>query len=117
MPTKQTHVRPCSASALFPYRNVYGKCSKVENIDQKPLELGWIDDLRFYVLFNSISVKSGRWVGDHERLCAMEPCLCLNGSPPLAGLETRTVRSANQRLTHCAAGAPPKTMNDLTQMI
>ena len=49
--------------------------------------------------------------------CAMEPCLCLNGSPPLAGLETRTVRSANQRLTHCAAGAPPKTMNDLTQMI
>ena len=33
---------------------------------------GWIDDLRFYVLFNSISVISGRWEVDKERLCAME---------------------------------------------
>ena len=29
---------------------------------------GWMDDLRFYVLFNSISVISGQWVGDNERL-------------------------------------------------
>ena len=29
-----------------------------------------MDDLRFYVLFNSISVISGRWVDDNERLCA-----------------------------------------------
>ena len=32
-----------------------------------------MDDLRFYALFNSISVISGRWVGDNERLCATEP--------------------------------------------
>ena len=31
-------------------------------------------DLPFYVLFNSISVKSGQWMDDNERLCAlMEP--------------------------------------------
>ena len=37
----------------------------------------WMDDLRFYVLFNSISVISGRWEVDNERQCAMEPCLRL----------------------------------------
>ena len=31
-----------------------------------------MDDLRFYVLFNSISVISGRSIDDNERLCAME---------------------------------------------
>ena len=35
-------------------------------------EAGWMDDLRFYVLFNSISVISGQWEVDNERLCAME---------------------------------------------
>ena len=34
---------------------------------------GWVNDLRLYLLFNSISVISGRWVGACERLCAMEP--------------------------------------------
>ena len=38
---------------------------------------GWMDDLRFYVPFNSISVISGRWADDYERLCAMEPRLRL----------------------------------------
>ena len=33
---------------------------------------GWVDDLRFYVLFNSILVISGRHLDDNERLCAME---------------------------------------------
>ena len=32
---------------------------------------GWMDDLRFYVLSNSISVISGRLDVDNERLCAM----------------------------------------------
>ena len=36
-----------------------------------------MDDLRFYVLFNSISVISGRWAKDNEILCAMEPRLRL----------------------------------------
>ena len=31
-----------------------------------------MDDLRFYVLFNSMSVISGRCSDDNERLCAME---------------------------------------------
>ena len=39
---------------------------------------GWIDDLQFYVLLNSISVISGRWAGGNERLCAMEPRLRLS---------------------------------------
>ena len=37
-----------------------------------PLCYGWMDDLRFYVLFNSISVISGQCSDDNERLCAME---------------------------------------------
>ena len=32
----------------------------------------WMDDLRIYVLFNSISVISGQWADDNIRLCAME---------------------------------------------
>ena len=46
-----------------------------------------MDDLRFYILLNSVSVVSGRWEvdnerlctmeGDIERLCAMDPCLQL----------------------------------------
>ena len=36
-----------------------------------------IEDLQFYVLFSSISVTSGHWADDNERLCAMEPCLWL----------------------------------------
>ena len=36
-----------------------------------------MDDLRFYVLVNCISVILGRWPDDNERLCAMEPRLRL----------------------------------------
>ena len=39
-------------------------------------EDGWMDVLRFYIHFNSITVISGRWT-DNERLCAMESCLQL----------------------------------------
>ena len=51
----------------------------------------WVDDLRFYILFNSISVISGPWADDNERLCAMEPRLRLGrfrlewGSNPIVG--------------------------------
>ena len=38
---------------------------------------GWMDDLRFYILFNSFSVISEQWADDYERLCALEPCLWL----------------------------------------
>ena len=48
--------------------------------------------LQFNVLFNSISVISGRWEGDNERLCALEPHLRLERVPSPAGLENRTSR-------------------------
>ena len=67
----------------------------------------WMDDLRFNVLFNSISVISGQPVRDNERLCKeMEPCLQLKRFLPQAGLKLGTARSAGQHLTHWAAGAP-----------
>ena len=37
-----------------------------------------MEDLQFYILFNSISVISRQWTGDIKRLCAMEPSLPLN---------------------------------------
>ena len=36
-----------------------------------------MNDLRLYVLFNSISVISVQWADDNERLCEMEPRLRL----------------------------------------
>ena len=40
-----------------------------------------MDDLRFYVLFNSVLVISGRWEVDNERLCAMQSSMgSLNSS-------------------------------------
>ena len=42
-----------------------------------------MDDLRFYALFNNISVITGRRVGDDERLCAFflaqRQCVTRNG--------------------------------------
>ena len=48
---------------------------------------GWMDDLQFYGLFNSISVISGPWADGNERLCAMEPCLHFEKILPLLGIE------------------------------
>ena len=45
-----------------------------------------MDDLRFYVLFNSISVISGRWQVDNERLGTMEP-FTVEEILPRAGIE------------------------------
>ena len=65
-----------------------------------------MDDL-LYILFNSVSVISGRWADDNERLCAMEPRLRLKRFPPQAGIEPGTARSVGQRFTHLGTGAPP----------
>ena len=54
-----------------------------------------MDDLQFFVLFNSISIKSGRSADDNERLYAMEP-----EDSARAGLGLGTARSVGQRLTH-----------------
>ena len=61
-----------------------------------------MDDLLFYVLANSISVVSGRWEGDDERLCAVES----KRFPLPAGLEPGSARSMDQTLTYWAIGAP-----------
>ena len=46
-------------------------------LPEKAIPLVWMDDLGLYILFNSISVISGQWAGDNERLCAMESFLLL----------------------------------------
>ena len=33
----------------------------------------WMDDMQVHILFHIISVLSGQWQGDNERLCAMAP--------------------------------------------
>ena len=61
------------------------KLSAIQNIEVTAVGIdGWMHDLLFYVLLNSVSVISGRWADDIERLCAMEPRLrlrrfCLKG--------------------------------------
>ena len=58
------------------------------------------NDFGFNVLFNTITVISGTWMGDNERLCAMElPSLRLKRFRSPASLEQGTARSAVQRLT------------------
>ena len=71
---------------------------------------GWMD-LQFYVLFNSISVISGQWIGDNERLCAMKPCLHLKRFSPQAEIEPGTTGSAGQCLTYRATEAPNSISN------
>ena len=61
---------------------------------------GCMDDLRFCVLFNSISVIPGQWAGDNERLCAMAPCLWLEKFLLQARLKPRAARSAGQCSTY-----------------
>ena len=48
-----------------------------EDLQQARTFDGWMDDLQFYILFNSISVISRRLADDNERLCAIESRLRL----------------------------------------
>ena len=48
---------------------------------------GWMDDLRFYVLYNSISVILGRCMGNNKRPYVMGHRLRSERSPSQAGLE------------------------------
>ena len=64
---------------------------------------GWMDDLQFYVLFNSISVISGWCEDDNERLCATVYGWKISAR---AEFEFGTAWSAGQRLIHYPAVAP-----------
>ena len=60
-------------------------------IFERPLSIiKSIDELRFYVHFNCISVISGQWKGKHERPCAMKRCLASERISPSAGFEPET---------------------------
>ena len=59
-----------------------------------------MDDSQFYLLFNSISVISGQWGNDNERLCLMEPSLGLKRSLPQVELKLGTARSVAHGLTY-----------------
>ena len=66
--------------------------------------LGWMDGwVRVLRPFNSISVISRRWEGEHERLCAMKRRLGSGRISPPSGFETATpwseVGSANRSAT------------------
>ena len=66
-----------------------------------------MDDLRFYVLFNSISIIAGRLADDNKRLCAMEPSLRLR----LRRL--RLERGCNPKLLDLWASALPTELPGL----
>ena len=53
-----------------------------------------MDDLQFYVLFNSISVISGRLTGDNKRLYAMEHFYMIESISALVGDRTGSARSS-----------------------
>ena len=44
----------------------------------------WIDNLQFHVLLHDISIISGRWEDDKERLCAIEILQPPAGFEPIA---------------------------------
>ena len=58
-----------------------------------------------FVLFNSISIISGRWKRKNGRLYATEFHLRFERAPPPSRFKSGTALSADQRLTHWATGA------------
>ena len=80
--------------AKIMYNFGLSECNRV-----KALSFGWMDDLLFYILSNSISVISVKCVDDDERLCAMEPVYGCEDFTQV-GLELRTSRSVGECFTH-----------------
>ena len=71
----------------------------------------WMDDwLAILRPFNSISIILGRWVGNNEKLCAVEPRLWFKRLPPPTCLQHGTAKSAGQRFNYWGTGAPTCTM-------
>ena len=94
-----------------PWGRCWGQITALEAHYPKPhgmpgLQMdGWVRVLR---PFNSISVISRRWKGDHERLCAMKRRLGSGRISPPAGFEPATpwskVGSANRSATRMLQG-------------
>ena len=61
---------------------------------------GWMGVLQFYVLFNSVTVISGRWEVGNESLCAVELRLRLRRFRLERGSNSGTASSVGQRLTN-----------------
>ena len=61
-----------------------------------------MDDLPFYILFNSVSIISGQLEIDNERLCAMNSIYF----PPTAGLESLTAKTGKPALSVLSYWAP-----------
>ena len=59
-----------------------------------------MDDLRFYVLFNSISVISRRCLDDNERLCVQWNSVYTREDFTASEDRTRSAGSVGQRLTN-----------------
>ena len=87
--------------------SVYEKRKVLSVKGAKVQDSRWMDDLQFYILFNSISLLSGWWVSDNERVCN-GTLIMIEKFSPQEGLEPGTTRSVGQVLTHWATGAPPK---------
>ena len=61
-----------------------------------------MNELWFYIPFNSISAISGRWKDEHERLCAMKRRFVWERISPRVGFEPATVdRSREHVLKSC----------------
>ena len=67
---------------------------------EKSLSNGWMDDLRFYVLYNSNSVISGRCLDDNAKaVCNGTPFMVEKISPRVR-IELGPARSVGQRFNH-----------------
>ena len=63
-----------------------------------------MQEVRFNVPFNSISVISGRWKGEHEKLCAMKRRLGSEKILPPAGFKPGTRDPKSGALTSRTRG-------------
>ena len=88
-------------------RAVAGQCSSPELMD------GWVRVLR---PFNSISVISKRWKGEHERLCAMKRRLGSGRISPPVGFEPATLWSEVGSDNHSAMWSPELSFANKTKL-
>ena len=61
------YLQVCAKQGNYTFKSTGEKDVKVQ-----VMVLWMKDDLLFYVLFNSISVISGQWTDENQRLCAVE---------------------------------------------